>query len=64
MLWRWIAALGMVSSVWASGAQGQQQRQAGAPAATDTTEKEISTRSADTTIKVQANLVLVRVVVR
>lgn len=64
MLWRWIAVLGMVSSVGLSGAQGQQQGQPGAPATTDTTEKEISTRSADTAIKVQANLVLVRVVVR
>ena len=56
--------LGMVSTVWVSGAQGQQERQAGAPATTGSTESEISTRGTDTAIKVQVNLVLVRVVVR
>ncbi len=64
MRWRWIAVLGVVSGVWVSGAQGQQQGQAGAPAATGNTESEISTRVMDTPIKVQVNLVLVRVVVR
>src|SRR5208283_4204522 len=64
MRWRWIAVLGALSSAWVSGAQGQQQGQAGAPAATGSTESEISTRVMDTPIKVQVNLVLVRVVVR
>src|SRR5208282_1663371 len=64
MRWRWIAVLGALSSAWVSGAQGQQQGQAGAPAATGSTESEISTRGTDTAIKVQVNLVLVRVVVR
>jgi VWFA-related protein len=64
MLWRWITVLGLLSSVWVSGAQAQQQGQAGVPAATGSTESEIATRSEDTAIKVQVNLVLVRVVVR
>jgi VWFA-related protein len=64
MLWRWIAVLGVVSSVWLSVAQGQQQGQAGASAATYSTENEISTRGTTTAIKVQVNLVQVRVVVR
>jgi len=63
MRWGWIAVLGVASSVWANKPQEQQQGQAGAPAATEGT-SEISIRNADTTIKVQANLVLVRVVVR
>ena len=63
MLWRWIALLAMVSGLSVSGAQGQQQGQAGAPA-TGNTQSEISTRSTDAAIKVQVNLVLVRVVVR
>jgi hypothetical protein len=64
MPWRWIALLGVVSSVWGSGAQGQRQGQAGAPATTDGKENEISTLGTDTAIKVHVNLVLVRVVVR
>ncbi len=64
MRWLWIAVLGVLSSVWVSGAQGQQQGQAGAPPAAGSTESEISTRVMDAPIKVQVNLVLVRVVVR
>ena len=64
MLWRWVAVLGVVSGVWLSAAQGQQQRQSGAPTATESRDSEISTRATDTAIKVQVNLVLVRVVVR
>src|SRR5208283_4290964 len=64
MRWRWIAVLGALSSAWVSGAQGQQQGQAGAPPAAGSTESEISTRVMDAPIKVQVNLVLVRVVVR
>jgi VWFA-related protein len=56
--------LGVVSVVWVSGARGQQQGQAGAPATNDSTGSEISPRGTDTAIKVQVNLVLVRVVVR
>jgi VWFA-related protein len=63
MLWRWIAGLAVALSQWVSGAQGQQQGQAAAPAA-DSTESEISTRGTDTAIKVQVNLVPVRVVVK
>jgi VWFA-related protein len=64
MLWRWIALLAMVSSLSVSGAQGQQPGRPAAPTATDSTQSEISTRSTDAAIKVQVNLVLVRVVVR
>jgi VWFA-related protein len=62
MQWRWIAVVGVVSSVWGSAAQGQQQGQAGAPA-TDSPGSEISTLG-NTPIKVQVNLVQLRVVVR
>jgi VWFA-related protein len=61
MPWRWIAVLA-VSSMWANALQVQPQGQAGAPTATASAE--ISTLSTDTTIKVQVNLVQVRVVVR
>jgi len=61
---RFIAVLVLVSSPWLSRAQGQQQGQAGAPPTAQSTESEISTRSTDTTIKVQVNLVQVRVVVK
>src|SRR5271169_5502857 len=64
MPWRWFAALGVASSVWVTAAQGQQQQQSGAPAATESRDGEISTRGADTAIKVQVNLVPVRVVVK
>src|SRR5271163_3194841 len=59
MLWRWIAALGMVSSVLVSGAQGGL-----ASTGSDSKQGEISARGGDTTMKVQVNLVQVRVVVR
>jgi VWFA-related protein len=64
MFWRWTAVLAMVSSVSLSGARGQQQGQAGTPTATESTQSEISTQHTDFAIKVQVNLVLVRVVVR
>jgi len=64
MLWRWIAVLGVVSSVWLGGTQVQPQDQARTPAATNSTQSEITTLGMDAPIKVQANLVLVRVVVR
>lgn len=64
MPWRWFAALGVASSVWVTAPQGQQLRQSGAPAATESRDGEISTQGADTAIKVQVNLVPVRVVVK
>lgn len=64
MLWRWVAVLGVVLGVWLSPALGQQQEQSGAPTAPESGANEISTRDTDTLIKVQVNLVPVRVVVR
>ena len=64
MLRRWIAVLGVASSTWVSGARAQQQGQTTPPSPAQTTQNEISTLQLDTPIKVQANLVLVRVVVR
>lgn len=63
MSWRCrIAVLGVPSLGWVSGTQGQHPGQA--PTATGSAESEITTQSADSAIKVQVNLVLVRVVVR
>lgn len=59
-----IAMLVLVSSPWLSRAQGQQQGQGGTPLTSQSTESEISTRSTDTSIKVQVNLVQVLVVVK
>jgi VWFA-related protein len=64
MPWRWIAVLAVVTALWTRGAERQQPPQTQPPAATDNTPSEISTRVTDTAIKVQVNLVLVRVVVR
>jgi VWFA-related protein len=60
---RWIAMLWvMLVPVWVSGTRGHGQEPS--PAAANNTEGEISTRNADSAIKVRVNLVLVRVVVR
>lgn len=64
MLRRWIVALMVASGAWVSGARAQQHGQATTTAPAQTTQNEISTLQLDTPIKVQANLVLVRVVVR
>lgn len=64
MPWHWIAVLALVSNMLVSGARGQTTGQGQPPAAADSAQSEISTRSADAAIKVQVNLVLVRVVVR
>jgi len=63
MRWHWVMVLALVSTILVSGAGAQQQGQGEAPAATDSSQNEISTRT-DAAIKVQVNLVLVRVVVR
>jgi hypothetical protein len=54
--WRWIPMLAVLSSLWVNGAPGQHQGQIGAPAATESSDSEISTRVTDTAIKVQVNL--------
>lgn len=64
MPWRWVAVLAIVSSLLESAAQGQQQGQPPASPTTDNTQSEISTLTTDAAIRVQVNLVLVRVVVR
>jgi len=60
----WLALLFVASSVWVVEARGQQQGQALPPSAANGTQSEISTLSMDAPIKVETNLVLVRVVVR
>ena len=64
MKWSWIAALAIVLSAPTSVAQDQQQVPAEPPPATNSPESEISTQDLNNAIKVQVNLVLVRVVVR
>ena len=64
MPWRWIAVLGVVSSVWVCKAWSQQPGQAGASTPGNGADSVIPTQSADSPIKVQVNLVQVRVVVR
>lgn len=59
-----IAMLAIVSNLLIGAAQAQQQGQAVAPPATNSTESEISTRTTDEAIRVQVNLVLVRAVVK
>lgn len=63
MCWRWGAVMLLVLPAVPNLAHGQQPSQP-APSSTQQTENEISTRSADTAIRVRVNLVLVRVVVR
>ena len=61
-MWRsWIVVLAALSSAF--GAPWQQE-QSKAPAASESTDKEITARTTDAAIKVRVNLVLVRVVVR
>ena len=64
MEWFRIAMLAIISNLLISVAQAQQQGQAVAPAATNSTESEISTKGTDADIKVQVNLVLVRAAVK
>ena len=63
MCWRWVAVL-LALPIVANVAYGQQGLQPPVPSSTEQTDNEISTRGADTAIKVRVNLVLVRVVVR
>lgn len=60
MSWRWIAVLAMVSNLMVRSAQCQQP----APATSDGSQSEIPVPRTDAAIKVQVNLVLMRVVVR
>lgn len=62
---RWMAVLALlVSSMLMRGPLGLAQLQTQPPAGADSTQNEISTQSTDLAIKVDVNLVLVRVVVR
>ncbi|HWW14145.1 MAG TPA: VWA domain-containing protein [Candidatus Dormibacteraeota bacterium] len=60
----WVAMLAIVSNLLISVAQGKQEGQAVPPPAANSAESEISMTGTDTAIKVQVNLVLVRVVVK
>ena len=62
--WHRSVAPAIVSALLLTGAHGQQPGQPEMPTATQVPQSEISTRSADTTIKVRVNLVQVRVVVK
>jgi hypothetical protein len=64
MPWLRVAVLAVLSSLWLRAAHGQPQKQSEPPTSPDSMQNEISTRVADTAIKVQVNLVLVRVVVK